>query len=216
MERGVSNSNPQAEIARLARTDVDYPPALTRCLGDQAPATLSAIGNHDLLGQQPMALFCSVKCPGTVILRTYDLARSLRDAGTPVIGGFQSPMERECLSLLLRGASPVIVCPARGIDGMRVPHEWRASLAEGRLLVLSSFSEGQRRATAAQATTRNLVVAALATDILIPYAAPSGKAEDLARTVVAWGKSLLTVESGDNSNLVALGAQAIGSTDRLG
>jgi predicted Rossmann fold nucleotide-binding protein DprA/Smf involved in DNA uptake len=160
----------RVEIACITKGDADYPPALTRCLGDQAPTMLTAIGNRDLLARQVQALFCSVKCPGTVILRTYDLALSLRNAGATVIGGFQSPMEREFLTLLLRGSGPVIVCPARDIGGIRIPREWRAPLSEGRLLVLSSFGEGQRRATDAQATARNFVVAALADEVLIPYA----------------------------------------------
>jgi len=129
----------QVEIARLAAGDADYPAALARYLGAQAPAALTTLGDRDLLHQKTVALFCSIKCPGTAILRTYDLVRSLRDAGTPVIGGFQSPMELECLALLLRGRGPVIVCPVRGIDGMRVPRDWRTPLTDGRLLLLSPF-----------------------------------------------------------------------------
>ncbi|MCA1597870.1 MAG: hypothetical protein LC769_02415, partial [Chloroflexi bacterium] len=125
----MSSGDPPVEIVQLARDDVDYPPALARYLGAQAPAGLAVLGQRDLLQQQTLALFCSVKCPGTAILRTYDLVRALRDAGTPVIGGFQSPMERECLALLLRGSGPVIVCPARDIHAMRVPREWRGPLA---------------------------------------------------------------------------------------
>ncbi len=206
----MSSSNPWVEIARLAKDDVDYPTALYRYLGAQAPAALATLGQRDLLQQQALALFCSVKCPGTAILRTYDLVRALRDAGTPVIGGFQSPMERECLTLLLRGSGPVIVCPARDIHGMRVPREWRGPLAEGRLLLLAPFDEGQRRTTTTRATARNLLVAALAAEVLIPYAAPGGKTEALAHTVVAWGKRLMTVESDDNTTLTAIGAKAVG------
>ncbi len=33
----------------------------------------AALGNRDLLGGRKLALFCSVKCPGKLILRTYDL-----------------------------------------------------------------------------------------------------------------------------------------------
>ena len=96
-------------------------------------------GNLSLLDEPLTALFCSQRCPGDLILKTYDLARAMRDAGVPVIGGFQTPMERECLRLLLRGRQPVVVCPARGIDNMRVPRDWRAAIDDGRLLVLSPF-----------------------------------------------------------------------------
>ena len=85
-------------------------------------------GNLRLLDEPLTALFCSNRCPGDLILKTYDLARAMRDAGVPVIGGFQTPMERECLRLLLRGSQPVVVCPACGIDNMRIHRDWRTAL----------------------------------------------------------------------------------------
>ncbi len=96
-------------------------PALARAPHDLEQRTLWAIGDAQILNVGLLALFCSVRCPGDLILKTYDLARTLRDAGVPVIGGFHSPMEKECLRLLLRGQQPVVVCPARNIENMRVP-----------------------------------------------------------------------------------------------
>ena len=61
-------------------------------------------GNLSLLDEKLTALFCSNRCPGDLSLKTYDLARAMRDAGVPVIGGFQTPMEKECLRLLLQGS----------------------------------------------------------------------------------------------------------------
>ena len=63
--------------------------------------SLLTISNLSILHADLTALFCSGQCPGDVILTMYDLARAMRDAGVPVIGGFQSPMEKECLRLLL-------------------------------------------------------------------------------------------------------------------
>ena len=46
---------------------------------------LATRGNTNLLAQHKFtALYCSVRCPGDLILKTYDLTRSLRQAGTPV------------------------------------------------------------------------------------------------------------------------------------
>ena len=84
------------------------PVALREYLGGCAPEPIFSLGNFDILQQKPLGLFCSVKCPGNLILKTYDLARELRDKGVPVISGFHSPMEKECLSLLLRGKQPII------------------------------------------------------------------------------------------------------------
>ena len=191
-------------------------PALPSALHDlqgleqRAPWT---IGDAKILNANLLALFCSVRCPGDLILRTYDVARALRDAGVPVIGGFHSPMEKECLRLLLRGRQPVVVCPARGLENMRIPSEWRPPLAEGRLLLLSPFSSSQRRPTADLAALRNDFVAALAHRVFIAHAAPGGKTEAFARKVLDRGKPLLTLESPANGNLLALGARAITPED---
>lgn len=46
-----------------------------------APAQVSAIGNTDILHRKKLAFFCSVKCPGSIILQTYDCMKVLREAG---------------------------------------------------------------------------------------------------------------------------------------
>ena len=170
---------------------------------------LAHVGNLRLLDEPLTALFCSNRCPGDLILKTYDLARAMRNAGVPVVGGFQTPMEKECLRLLLRGRQPVVVCPARGIEEMRLPRGWRAPLDEGRMLALSPFPSAQRRPTAALAARRNEFVAELASKVFIAHAAPGGRTEAFARNLAASGKPLLTLDSPANANLIALGAQAL-------
>ena len=166
-------------------------------------------GNLSLLDEPLTALFCSNSCPGDLILKTYDLARAMRDAGVPVIGGFQTPMERECLRLLLRGKQPVVVCPARSIDNMQIPRDWRAPLDDGRLLVLSPFPATARRPTAELAAQRNELVSDLAQRVFIAHAAPGSKTEAFARKLVASGKPMLTVNSPANTNLVEMGAEVV-------
>ena len=181
---------------------------------DEKPVVAShTIGNRAILQLDLTALFCSNRCPGDLILKTYDIARTMRDASVPVVGGFQTPMEKECLRLLLRGGQPVVVCPARGIENMRIPREWRPALDDGRLLILSSFSGAHRRATAKLAASRNRLVAAIAARVFIAYAAPDGKVEAFTRELAATGKPLLTLPSPANANLLALGAQAVESDE---
>ncbi|MBE9077162.1 DNA-processing protein DprA [Romeria aff. gracilis LEGE 07310] len=184
-----------------------YPKALSPDWSD-SPPTLSAIGNLGLLQQPTLALFCSVQCPGDLILQTYDLARSLRDAGIATVSGFHSPMEKECLRLLLRGTQPVIYCPARSLEKMRLK-DYEMAVERDRVLILSPFQGNQHRMTAALAQRRNRFVAALANAVFIAYATPESKTEALARQVIAWNKPLLTFASSDNQNLLNLGAQPI-------
>jgi predicted Rossmann fold nucleotide-binding protein DprA/Smf involved in DNA uptake len=194
-------------IIHISRDDPRYPPTLR--IHSHAPASITALGNLDILQRKKLALFCSVKCPGALILQTYDLARALRDEGVTVIGGFHSPMEKECLALLLRGTQPVVICPARSIGRMRIPAEWKAPLAEGRLLLLSPFAEKLRRATAHLAQKRNELVAVLADEVFVAHAAPGSKTEHFCHELLSLDKPLLTLESGENAHLLALGAKPV-------
>ncbi len=83
-------------LAWLKPGDSKYPTTLCKYPSDSQPKMLATLGNLEILQQQKLAFFCSVKCPGAIILQTYDLARALRDAGVTVISGFHSPMEKEC------------------------------------------------------------------------------------------------------------------------
>ncbi len=85
------------DTINLKKNDPNYPSALQQHLGKDAPDTITAIGNLDILRHNSTAFFCSTKCPGDLIVKTYDLAQILRDAGMTVISGFHSPMEREGL-----------------------------------------------------------------------------------------------------------------------
>jgi predicted Rossmann fold nucleotide-binding protein DprA/Smf involved in DNA uptake len=199
------------KIAIAAPETIDCPASARLWLGEMAPTTLATLGDVGLLGTPAVALFRSVRCPGDVIVQTHDLARSLRDAGVPVIGGFQAPMEKECLEILLRGTQPVVVCLARSLDGMRVPVVWRAPMSSGRLLLVSGVQTGESRVTAELARERNRLVAALAETVLVLHAEPGGEAERLVETVPQWGKPVFTLASADNAALLSLGAVPITS-----
>ena len=112
------------DTINFQQNDPNYPSALNKHLAEDAPDIITGLGNIDILRHNSAALFCSAKCPGDLILKTYDLAQIIRQSGMTVIGGFHSPMETECLTILLRGTQPVIICPARNINGMRIIKEY--------------------------------------------------------------------------------------------
>lgn len=205
----MTTPKPHRKVTVIEPQHPDYPAKL---LGSPliAPSpSLRIIGNTDLLSHRLLGFLCSRRCPGDLIIRTYDLIRALRDAGVPVIGGFHSPMEKECLDLLLRGRQPVVVCPARGIDSMRLPSTWTKPLAESRLLILSPFAAQQRRITAELAGVRNRLIAAIADVVLAPCAAPGSETEQLALTLLAGGKRLLVLAHEDHRPLLDAGAIAV-------
>jgi len=170
------------------------------------------LGNQEILQAQKLALFCSRKCPGKLILKAYDLARDLRERCITVISGFHTPVEKECLRILLRGDQPIIICPARCIEGMRIPVTWRKPLEEERLLVLSPFEKKYRRMTASLAEQRNAFVAAIADDVLFIHAAAGSATECFAQSLASREANCFAINAPSNSNLLDTGACVFPST----
>lgn len=165
--------------------DANWPRQLTERLREQLPLKLWALGNLDILSRTKTALFCSTRCPGEAILRAYDQVAKWRDAGRCVISGFHSPVEKECLDILLRGSQPVIICPARSLENMRLPVSWQKSIADGRLLILSCFDTRHNRVTTALAIRRNEFIAAVSDEVWFAHIAPGGEMQRLANCITA-------------------------------
>ncbi len=196
-------------IVQINQSDSNYPASLKRYLADDAPETITAIGNPDILQNRTLAIFSSIKCPGKIILKTYEYIRQLRESNVTVIGGFHSPMEYECLNILLRGKHPVILCPARSIENMRIKKAFKKPVEEGRFLILSLFSGSHNRISSARADKRNHFTAAIADKIVIPYAAPGSRTESLCNEWIKKGKSVFTFNSDYNKNLLDSGVEVI-------
>lgn len=203
-------------IQSITQTDTNYPKRLKKYLKTETPETIWARGNINLLPRQNTslngdlwALFCSRKCPGELILKTHDLAQTFKERGIPTIGGYHSPIEQECLRVLLRGVQPIFLCPARSIEKMRLKSAWRDALTDERLLILSIFESRHNRSTAALANRRNAFVAALADKICIAHAAEDSKTLEFAQMLLTWGKPVFTFETPANDALFQLGAQRI-------
>ncbi len=197
------------EICRLSTSDPHYPAGLRIYLGESSLPTLTTLGSLDILQQTKVALFCSSRCPAGLISQAHDWARQRTQSAGAVISGFHSPVEKECLRILLDGGQPIIVCPARSLVKMRIRKEWRKPLDDSRLVFLSAFPEHRHRSDAEMAFRRNRFVAALAERVFVPYASPASKTESLCKEVMAWRKPLYTLESEFNGTLKSLGVKSI-------
>ena len=197
------------DVITVISRNPDYPAALSPRRTKAIFPRVSTIGNLEIVKRQMLGLFCSVKCPGDLILRTYDLARALRDAGVPVIGGFHTPIEKDCLDPLLRGRQPVVICPARDIKNMRLGKDLKAGVEEGRVLVLSPFEGMGRRPTAQVSERRNQFVSTLAAAAFVAYANPGGKTETLSRGFLRAGKPLYAFETQYNKSILEIGAKPV-------
>ncbi len=187
-------------IQSLQPADPLYPAALKP--GDKPLAALQTLGHQHLLATRKTAVLCSRTCPGEVILRVYDLARRLRESELTFIGGFHPPVEGDFLHHLLPGSCNLIICPARTLEGMRLPAAWRKAMEAGRLLLLSPFTaESQRRQSVRLAERRNELVTLLADQVLLLHAAPGSHTARLRDATVRAGKPLLPAELLDDETL---------------
>ena len=139
----------------------------------------AGVGDKGLLGRPLTAFFASRQCPGSAIRAALDWAVEQARNKTPLIGGFQSPLELSVLKIALTAKSPVVIVLARSLDKARLPLPWRHALNEGRAAVVSMAVESQRL-TEKIAAQRNRWVAEHASRIILGYAHPSGVLNRLA------------------------------------
>ena len=196
-----------ADIWTIHPGDAEFPRQLAAHPQSGRWQAVNGLGRRAILRQKCLGLICSVQCPGSVVIKTFDAIRELRDAGIVVAGGFHSPMEQECLEFLLRSEQPVIICPAIYVGAAHLTPAWRTALDDGRLLLISPLGEDVRRTTVAQAQSRNEFVAALSAAVLIPHASPGGKAEATAQNIVQRDLPLFTFDDEGNTGLISRGAR---------
>jgi hypothetical protein len=199
-----------AACSALERDGEAYPRSLLLCLGSDAPDRLTLFGESNLMRFPLLAFFASIRTPPGLMLQGLDVARLLRANGVPVVGGFQSPLEREMLRLLLRGSQPVVTCPARRVEGMRIPRNWRSAFENRQMLIVGAATHRWRRATVRTATYRNRLAAALADRILVVHARPASRTYRTAAEALEWGKTVYCFDHPANRDLLLLGARPIG------
>jgi predicted Rossmann fold nucleotide-binding protein DprA/Smf involved in DNA uptake len=139
------------------------------------------------------AFLCSKETHSATILKAIDQAAEWRDSGRCVVSGFHSPLEQQCLDILLRGKQPIALVLARGIGALRLPVAQRKALDDNRLTIIAPFPLTEKRTTADLARQRNRFVAALADEIIFGYITPGGSLARLAEEAAAWGSQTRTL-----------------------
>lgn len=143
---------------------------------------LTGTGNPTLLDLPMTAFFASRQCPGTAIRAAMDWALQQARAKAVVVSGFHSPLEQSVLQVLIQARSPVVAVLARPVEGATLPAYWGESLAQGQMAAVSINTDATRL-TEKAATARNMVVAQLASHIVVAYASRGGALE---RSCVHW------------------------------
>lgn len=156
---------------------------------DHPDDTFVGCGNRSLLDAPLTAFFASRQCPGTAIRAAMDWALEQARRRQPVVGGFHAPLEQSVLKVLLQARCPAVVVLARPVAGARLPPEWAAPLAEGRMAVLSAATHASRL-TEGLAAHRNACVAQLASQIVVGHASAGGQLAALCDSWSAAGRSV--------------------------
>lgn len=148
----------------------------------------SFIGNDAILKNYKHAFFCSQKCPPDLILSIYDEAKHWREKSFCIISGFHTPIEKDVLYCLLKGEQPIIICPARSLEKIKIDSELKKEVEKGRILYISNLSN--KRISKGYSLERNLFVAEMADEIIVGYAMPGGTTEKICENVKKTNKKI--------------------------
>lgn len=138
------------------------------------------VGNIKLLELPKTAFLCSRKVPASVVLKCYDWAIEQREKGNCIISGFHSQIEKDVLHYLLKGQQPIILVLARGLKE-KIEPEFRKTIDQNKLLIITPFNKSVKRVTEKTAQTRNQLMTDLADNITVGYASKGGQLEELLK-----------------------------------
>lgn len=139
------------------------------------PVQVATLGDASILDLPKVGFLSSRKVPPAAVMKCYDWATEMRDKGVCVIGGFQSPLERDVLTLLLQGKQPVVWVLAHKLwSEKRIPKPYRDPIAAGRLLVVSPITQTATRVDARTATIRNRYILEHSEKVVFAAIDPNG------------------------------------------
>lgn len=166
-------------------TSIALPALCAQRVGTEIAAQIIGAGDAALLDEPLLGLIASRECPGHVLLETLDRVPEWVKTGRVIVSGFHSPLEQQVLRSLLRRTGRAVKVLARGFGTERADYrptpEEREPLATGRLLVISAFAPNVSRTTRATALSRNRLVLALATEIVVPFVTDDSPLAELVR-----------------------------------
>ena len=139
------------------------------------PVQIATLGDASILDLPKVGFLSSRKVPPAAVMRCYDWATEMRDKGVCVMGGFQSPLERDVLTLLLQGKQQVIWVQAHKLWAEKsIPKAYREPVAAGRLLVVSPVAQTAARVDARTAAIRNRYILEHSDKVVFAAIDPNG------------------------------------------
>lgn len=138
-------------------------------------AQITTLGDASILDLPKVGFLSSRKVPPAAVMKCYDWATEMRDKGVCVMGGFQSPLERDVLTFLLQGKQPVVWVLAHKLWAEKsIPKSYREPLASGRLLVVSPVAQTVARVDTRTAAIRNRYILEHSEKVVFAAIDPNG------------------------------------------
>ena len=136
---------------------------------------IATLGDASILNLPKVGFLSSRKVPPAAVMKCYDWATEMRDKGVCVMGGFQSPLERDVLTFLLKGKQPVIWVLAHKLWTEKcIPKAYREPIAAGRLLVVSPVAQTATRVDARTAIIRYRYILGHSEQVVFAAIDPNG------------------------------------------
>ena len=180
------------QIKCVRQSSQGYPASLLAGLGSGTSAEFWAAGPMELLSQPKTGFFCSSKCPGRIILKTFDAITQMRDEGQILMGGFHSMMEWECLSILLRGRQLIIWVSSTKHCWNAIETGTPASLPAGATAHPVALRARQQKNDSGPRRTAQSFVAALCDRMFVAHAAANSRTAALVEEFRTKGKPIFT------------------------
>lgn len=131
------------------------------------------LGNRDLLKKPIIGFFSSRTTAPLSVMPTLDWAHEVaRNPDVAIMSGFQSPMEREVLDILIGGQCGIILVLNRSIY-RRIPEKLSPLISQNRILFVSLVSSPCTRPSKERAAIRNRYIADTANELIYVSVTPS-------------------------------------------
>ena len=125
------------------------------------------LGNKQLLNLHKIGFIASRHASTLDVIPTLDWAVVIsKSTDVAVVSGFQSPLEKDVLKFLLRGACPIIIVLARGMY-RKLPEPLQSPMDQQRILVISNEPDTITRVSEITAHKRNEYVKSISDEMKI-------------------------------------------------
>ena len=125
------------------------------------------LGNKQLLSLHKIGFIASRHASTLDVIPTLDWAVEIsKSTDVAVLSGFQSPLEKDVLKFLLRGACPIIIVLARGMY-RKLPDALQTPMDQQRILVISNEPDTITRVSEITAHKRNEYVKSISDEMKI-------------------------------------------------